>query len=259
MEDLDMMQRTTVAQARFDLLRNETALPPGPFPQLIPSLVAAPGVHLGYAVSPRGRALGVVATGSGTEMTGTVSRILTELTDARTARMFRTLAALQGHDNLRLEVVLGEPSHIRAGVRGFDDVRARVVLDEEGFPVSERDRLLGRGGVVGMDVVSDGRQPSTLATIAEADAVGAGLVGARRMLESRYAGEPDLRTVRRAGLVDRSLIDWLIEHGAGGSGAPGRLGAVHSILETPGPEEMGWTAGAISRSAVFYYRSPLPR
>jgi hypothetical protein len=252
----DVVQRTMVSQARLDLLRNETRLPPGPFAEVQDRLLRTPGAHLGYAISPRGRALGLVATGSGEALADTVSAILTELTDARTAKMFRTLANLQGHNGLHLEIVLGAPSHVRAGVRDIDDLRARVVLDEEGFPVSERGRLLGQGKVVGLDVVSDGVHASTLVVVSEEEVDGPGLTGAHRVHVSRYAGQPHLLTVRRTGLEDRALIDWIVAVGASGDGAARRLGGVHGTMEARGPDEIGWTQGALADSIVFYYRAP---
>lgn len=250
-------QRMIVAHTRLELLRSETPLPPGPFADLQAALLATPGAHLGYAFSPRGRALGLVATGSGEALTATVSGILKKLTDARAASMFRALATLQGHEIIRLEVVLGAPSHIRAGVRGFDDVRARVVLDEEGFPVSERDRLLGTGGVVGMDVISDGVAPPTLGVVAREAAKGEGLDGARAIEVTRIAGAPSTHLIRRTGLRDRALIEWMVGSGAGGVEAARKLGPVHGSLGLQGPDEIGWTAGALSDSVLFYYR-PLP-
>ena len=256
MTTANVVQRTMVSQARLDLLRNETPLPPGPFTDIHERLLRAPSAHLGYAISPRGRALGLVASGSGEALTHTVTEILTTLTDARTAKMFGALAALMGNENLRLEVVLGAPSYVRAGVRGIDDLRARVVLDEEGFPVSERDRLLGDGHVVGLDVVSDGVRPSTMAVVSEEAHEGPGLSGARRVHVSRYAGRPDLVGVRRTGLEARALIEWLVAVGASGDGAPRRLGGVHGTMETQGPDEIGWFEGALADSIVFYYRAP---
>lgn len=256
MPTAEFVQRTMVSQARLDLLRNQTPLPPGPFAEIQDQLLRTEGAHIGYAISPRGRALGIVATGSGEALTQTVSEILTKLTDARTARIFRTLATLQGDEGLRLEVVLGVPSHVRAGVRGIDDLRARVVLDEEGFPVSERDRLLGAGRVVGVDLVSDGEHASTLAVICDEPTDGPGLDGARRVQVSRYAGQAQLRTLRRTGLEDRALIDWVVAQGAGGGDAARRLGGVHGTMETRGPDEIGWTEGALAETVVFYYRAP---
>lgn len=256
MSTAETVQRTMVSQARLDLLRNETPLPEGPLGATQRALLATPGAHVGYAISPRGRALGLVASGEGEALTSTVSQILTDLTDDRTARMFRTLATLQGHEGLRLEIVLGAPSHARAGVRGIDALRARVVLDEEGFPVSERDRLLGTGDVVGLDVVSDGLHPSTLAVVTAETAPDPALAGAGRVQVTRYAGQADLRTVRRSGLEDRALIDWVVAHGAGGSDAARRLGGVHGTMEARGPVEIGWRLGALADSVVFYYRPP---
>ena len=249
--------RAVIAHARLELLRRETPLPPGPLPDIQAALLATPGTHLGYAFSPRCSAIGLVATGSGAALTSTVSAILTKLSTARAADMFRALATLQGHEVIRFELVLGTPSHIRAGVRGMEDVRARVVLDEEDFPASERDRLLGTGGVVGMDVIADGGGPPALGVVTREPIHGEGLEGARVVELTRVAGMARRNLIRRNGFSGRVLTEWMVVHDIGGEQAALRLGPVHHGLEQPGPAEIAWSAGALADTLLFYYR-PIP-
>lgn len=260
--------RLLLEQGRLDLLRSQTPLPEGPHRRVLETLIQAGATSIGYAISPRGRAMGVVGTGSGEPFTQAIHALLLELTDPRTAAMFRTLATFQGHQEVRVEVVLGSPTWLRAGVRGVDAERVRVVLDEEGVPKSERQRLLSAPGpdarVEGLDVYTDGVHPSTLAVThrlpaspPESPDVGA-LQGASAVQVTRLAGLPDRTDVRRTGgLQDRSLIEWLVAHGAGGVEAARRLGPVHGSLETQGPDEIAWLEGQLADSLVFLYRAPV--
>jgi hypothetical protein len=259
--------RMLTEQGRLELLRSHTALPEGPYLRVLQALQESGAASIGYAISPRGRAMGLVGTGSGEAFTRAVSGLLLELTDERTAATFRTLATFQDHQNLRLELVLGSPSWLRAGVRGVGASRVRVVLKEESVPESERQRLLAAPGlgsqVEGLDVYTDGQHPSTFAVVHSLPAAPAdspdidALLGADSVQITRLAGHPHRTDVRRTGgLQDRALIEWLVGHGGGDTEAAKRLGPVHGSLDAQGPDEIAWMEGQLVDSLVFLYRAP---
>ena len=248
-----------IAHARLTHLCRESGIAAGALPGLQAALVATPQAHVGHAFSPGAGALGIVATGVGPALAGTVSAVLTRLTDTGTAARFRSLVALGTDPVLRLEVVVGEPAHVRAGVRGVDEATARAALEAAGHGTAEQDRLLGPARQVGLELLWTGTGPADLGVVVRAAVRGEGLEGARAVELTRVAGRRERSHLRRTGLRGAALTDWLSAAGWSGADDAVRLGAVHAGLGLPGPAEIAWTAGALKSTALFFYPPPAPR
>mgnify|MGYP000930948872 CR=1 FL=1 len=250
----------SVEAERLGRLLALTPVPAGPLPGLLAPLLAAGAASLGYAIEPAGRAFGVLATGQGPAFAACLEGIVGELLDPKAAGSMHALASVCPGGTLRLEVVLGEPSWLRAGVRGIDAGSAREILRLEGFATQLDRALKSEGGseLLGLDLHSDGRSPWAVAAVhrlAPAPTAPA-QASATRLIGTRFLGAPLPDELRRGGgLEGRALFDWLAENGGLRAGMGERLGVVQAELGAEQPDELRWIPGQEERSRVLLYRS----
>ncbi len=252
--------RSIVEHARLMQLWALTPLPEGPHSAVLSALLQGGASSIGFAISPRGRSLGVVGTGRGDAFTDAVVGLLTTLLDAEAGAVFRTLSTAVPAEACRVEVLVGRPTWLRAGVRGISTSNARAALRGLGVSPDQCERLLdpALGEVHGVDLFSDGVGAPTLAVVSRGGPTDTpALLGTTTVEHTRRVDQAGVATTRRGGLQDRALIDWIVGQGAADGTSARRLGTVHGILETHGPVEMCWLTEGGAEDVVLVYRSPV--
>ncbi len=256
----------TSAQAQLALLRPLTALPEGPLPDVLGALAEGEASGLGLLISPRGKALGVAASGAGMPLGRAMVQQVRTLLNQELAALLGTMAHYNDFQGLELEILLGQPSWLSAGIRIQDGHAVRVLLEEEQVPREEIDRLLrdvdrGQGRIASLHLTAVvGQGPGLSLTVGLGPEAAAlpkqGLSGLQgEVLLRRAVGRPETAWIRRPGLQDDALLRWQLEQGIAGDAA-GRMGAVHGILGVDGPTSMVWPLGHTER-AVYRFDSQM--
>lgn len=241
---------TTLEEARFAQLRSLTELPAGPQESALAALQQAGAQRLGALLSPTGRALGVWAWGRGEPFARAVQTWLTELTDPATGKLFLSLAHFTEFRHLRVEMVLGSPNWLMAGVEGLTQAQVRGILGGEGVPDDVAIAATPSTHSYGLYVYTDGKRGSTLLVShgIEGQAADLGKLTQQHLL--KWPDAPWLRSsAAPAGL---QLIDWQVAHDIA-SGAPRRIGLAAGITESTAPLWVGWRKDALSDTVVYAY------
>ena len=188
--------RRARALAHLAMVRHLTQVPEGPEDQVLAALVRGGAEKVGLMCRPSGRCLGVAVQGRGAALTEAISRQLGALLDDRAVSQFRALAHFNGHVDLEFELLLGEPSWVRAGIRREDGEAIDAVLAGEGVPEAERARVLG-GRPRGVALVASVERGYGLLVSGLHDTVPSGLEGLVEgpALVERVAGWPDVAWV----------------------------------------------------------------
>ena len=228
------------AVERLRMLRTTTPMREGPQEALLARLGACHLHLITLLASPTGAALGFRAQGRGEAFADVVAAILAELADPATAGMFGTLARFVDHEHLRLEVVLGRPSWLRAGAGELDGPRVRAALLGEAVPADVVDAVVG-AAPLGLDVHTDGVRGSTLAVTSTE-----GSTETERLL--KWPDPPNTRWFTPPSGLE--LVDWQVAQGIGGDAAK-RLGVITAAVERDRPRFVLWQQGDVPGTVVY--------
>lgn len=268
MAEVDTAQKQLLRQeltARFGTLRALTEVPEGPQEAVLGELMRADPLRVGWLVAPSGRGLGFALFGRGSGFAEAVGGQVRQQLGDKAATMFHQLALGRADAGVDFEMILGEPGWLRAGIRLDDYEELRSLLEALDVPADHRDWVLRHGEVRGaspywMQVMQAPPEPRRLLVASRLPGrwsykPAPEHVGDRAVLVEETLGDTSRQWLRRPGLADRQLVEWLHARGFDRD-EPRRVGEVHGVLDVHGPDTMAWEHGRLADTLVHVYEQP---